>query len=402
MIPQKDIKEILKSYDPSKIPIGVLGGHSALDVCEGAKKYGFRTVCIVQKGRSETYAKYYRTRDDANSFRDDGTVGCIDEIIEVEKFADVVRLEVQDKLREMNTIFIHNRYFWVYFDFAQIENDFKVPIYGTRNLVKLEERDQPNNQYVLLEKANIRIPKIVRTGEETLSEGETRKRLEEHFDEGGGPLLIKVNEAIRGYERAFFVITKAGDYFEKGRAMIEAGTVNEDDLARSVIEEFIIGAQINFNYFYSNLDDELELMGTDTRRQTSLDGFLRLDAKVQTSLLDAGYKPSMIETGHIACTTKESILEKAFVAGEKFVELLKKEAEPGIIGPFALQGAIASFEGKEEFVVFDVSMRIPGSPGTRFTPSTTYKYGRPVSYGDRIAMELAKAVKEEKLLDVVT
>ena len=143
-------------------------------------------------------------------------------------------------------------------------------------------------------------------------------------------------------------------------------------------------------------------MGTDTRRQTSLDGFLRLDAKVQTSLLDAGYKPSMIETGHIACTTKESILEKAFVAGEKFVELLKKEAEPGIIGPFALQGAIASFEGKEEFVVFDVSMRIPGSPGTRFTPSTTYKYGRPVSYGDRIAMELAKAVKEEKLLDVVT
>ncbi|MBT3704274.1 DUF1297 domain-containing protein [Candidatus Peregrinibacteria bacterium] len=402
MITQKDIKEILKSYDPSKITIGVLGGHSALDVCEGAKKYGFRTVCIVQKGRSETYAKYYRTRDDANSFRDDGTVGCIDEIIEVEKFADVVRLEVQDKLREMNTIFIHNRYFWVYFDFAQIENDFKVPIYGTRNLVKLEERDQPNNQYVLLEKANIRIPKIVRTGEETLSEGETRKRLEEHFDEGGGPLLIKVNEAIRGYERAFFVITKAGDYFEKGRAMIEAGTVNEDDLARSVIEEFIIGAQINFNYFYSNLDDELELMGTDTRRQTSLDGFLRLDAKVQTSLLDAGYKPSMIETGHIACTTKESILEKAFVAGEKFVELLKKEAEPGIIGPFALQGAIASFEGKEEFVVFDVSMRIPGSPGTRFTPSTTYKYGRPVSYGDRIAMELAKAVKEEKLLDVVT
>ncbi len=402
MITQKDIKEILESYDPSNITIGVLGGHSALDVCEGAKKYGFRTVCVVQKGRSETYEKYYRTRKDGNSLREDGTVGCIDEIIEVEKFADVVNPEVQEKLREMNTIFIHNRYFWVYFDFEQIENDFKVPIYGTRSLVKLEERDQPNNQYVLLEKAGIRIPKIVRTGEEDLSEGETRKRLEEHFDEGGGPLLIKVNEAIRSYERAFFVITKSSDYFEKGRAMIEAGAVNEGDLARSVIEEFIIGAQINFNYFYSNLDDELELMGTDTRRQTSLDGFLRLDAKVQTSLLDAGYRPSMIETGHIACTTKESILEKAFVAGEKFVELLKKEVEPGIIGPFALQGAIASFEGKEEFVVFDVSMRIPGSPGTRFTPATTYKYGQPVSYGDRIAMEIKKAVDEGKLIDVLT
>jgi len=402
MITQKDIKEILKSYDPSQITIGVLGGHSALDVCEGAKKYGFRTVCVVKKGRGETYAKYYRTRDDGNSLRDDGTVGCIDEIIEVAEFADVVKPEVQEKLREMNTIFIHNRYFWVYFDFEQVEKDFKVPIYGTRSLVKLEERDQPNNQYVLLEKADIRIPKIVRTGEETLSEGETRKRLEEHFDEGGGPLLIKVNEAIRGYERAFFVITKAADYFKKGRAMIDAGTVKTDDLAKSVIEEFIIGAQVNFNYFYSNLDDELELMGTDTRRQTSLDGFLRLDAVVQTSLLDAGYKPSMIETGHIACTTKESILEKAFVAGEKFVKMLKKEVAPGIIGPFALQGAIASFEGKEEFIVFDVSMRIPGSPGTRFTPATTYKYGRPVSYGDRIAMEIKKAIDEGKLDEVLT
>ena len=49
MITQKDIKEILKKYDLSALTIGVLGGHSALDVCEGAKKFGFRTVCVVQK-----------------------------------------------------------------------------------------------------------------------------------------------------------------------------------------------------------------------------------------------------------------------------------------------------------------------------------------------------------------
>ena len=110
----------------------------------------------------------------------------------------------------------------------------------------------------------------------------------------------------------------------------------------------------------------------------------------------------MIETGHIACTTKESILEKAFVAGEKFVALLKKETPPGIIGPFALQGAIASYDGREEFVVFDVSMRIPGSPGTRFTPATIYKYGRGVSYGERIAMEIKKALSTGKLDEILT
>lgn len=403
MITSKDISDILKKYDLKKITIGVLGGHSALDVCEGAKKYGFKTVCVCQKGREKTYEKYYKTRKSPLSLRKDGTVGCIDEIVVVDKFADMLAPEVQEKLRAMNTIFIHNRYFWVYFNFKDVEDKFLVPIYGTRELVKLEERDQPNNQYILLEKAGIRTPKIIRKGNEKMEEKELREKLNEYFVKGkGGPLLVKVNEAIRGYERAFFVITTEADYFTKGKEMVEKGTIKQADLDRAVIEEFIIGAQVNFNYFYSNLDDELELMGTDTRRQTSLDGFLRLDAKVQTALLETGYKPSMIETGHIACTTKESILEKAFTAGEKFVAVLKKEVPPGIIGPFALQGAIASYEGKEEFVVFDVSMRIPGSPGTRFTPATIYKYGVGVSYGERIAMEIKKAVEASELEKVLT
>ena len=40
------IQEVLKGYDLSQITIGVLGGHSALDVCRGAKKYGFKTVAV--------------------------------------------------------------------------------------------------------------------------------------------------------------------------------------------------------------------------------------------------------------------------------------------------------------------------------------------------------------------
>ncbi len=395
MISQKDISEIIKNYDPENLTIGVLGGHSALDVCAGAKKLGLRTLAVCQKGREKTYSKYYKSREDGR--------GCIDEVMLVDKFSDIVLEENQEKLRAMNTIFIHNRYFWVYFkDFADIEEKFKVPIYGLREGVKLEERDVPNNQYYLLEKAGIRLPKIVRKGDSGMSEEETRSAMDKHFDAKGGPLIIKVNEAIRGYERAFFVIVKTSDYFEVSSEMIEEGKINADDLANSVIEEFIIGAQINFNYFYSNLTGELEIMGTDTRRQTSLDGFLRLDAKTQTALIDAGYKPTMIENGHIACTTKESIFEKAFTEGEKFVEMLKTEVPPGMIGPFALQGAIASYEGKEEFVCFDVSMRIPGSPGTRFTPATTYLYGESVSYGDRIAMEIKKAVEMDRLGDILT
>ena len=323
-------------------------------------------------------------------------------VILVDKFGDIVKDEVQEELRGLNTIFVHNRYFWVYCDFEKIENDFKVPIYGLREGVKLEERDHPNNQYVLLEKAGIRTPKILREGNSGMSDEDTRMVIKEHFEQGGGPLIVKVNEADRSYERAFFVVANLAAYGEVSEQMIKEGKIIHNALDNAVIEEFVMGAQINFNYFYSPLTGELELMGTDTRRQTSLDGFLRLDAATQMQLLEQGYKPSMVETGHLACTMKESIVEKAYEAGEKFVKTLATEVPPGMIGPFALQGAMASYDGREEFVVFDVSMRIPGSPGTKFTPYSGYLYGDSISYGERIAMEIGTAAKAGRLDEIVT
>jgi len=375
MIERKDIQKLVESYDKNDITIGVLGGHSALDVCRGAKKHGFRTIAVCQKGREKTYTKYYKTRDGK---------GCIDETIVLDKFADITKPEVQEKLREKNTIFIHNRYFWVYFDFKDIENNFMIPIFGTRGMLKLEERDVPKNQYYLLEKAGIRYPRIFKSPKDI-------DRL----------VIVKVNEAIRGYERAFFYAVSFDDYKKKSGEMLKKKMITKDALKNAVIEEYIVGAQINFNYFYSIIDDELEIMGTDTRRQTNLDGLIRLPANEQLEVLKY-LKPKLIETGHIAATTKESIIEKIFDLGEKFVKTTQKEYPPGIIGPFALQGAIAADKGKEEMVVFDVSMRIPGSPLTRFTPHSGYLYGESISYGERIAMEIKKTIETDRLKEIVT
>ncbi|PNX51779.1 MAG: 5-formaminoimidazole-4-carboxamide-1-(beta)-D-ribofuranosyl 5'-monophosphate synthetase [Thermoplasmata archaeon M8B2D] len=375
MIKRDKIQEIINSYDKKNITIGVLGGHSGLDVCRGAKKHGFKTLAVCQKGREKTYTKYYKTREGK---------GCIDETIVLDKFSDITNPKVQDELRSRNTIFIHNRYFWVYFDFKDIEENFMIPIYGTRGMVKLEERDVPKNQYYLLEKAAIRFPKIYKKPQDI-------DKL----------VIVKVNEAIRGYERAFFYATSYDDYKKKADDMLKKKMITKEALEKAVIEEYIIGAQINFNYFYSVIDDELELMGTDTRRQTNLDGLIRLPADEQIEVLKY-LKPKMIETGHIAATTKESIIEKIFDLGEKFVKVTQKEYPPGIIGPFALQGAIAADKGKEEMVVFDVSMRIPGSPLTRFTPHTGYLYKDSISYGERIAMEIKKAIEVNRLKEIVT
>jgi len=376
MIERGKIQKLVESYDKDNITIGVLGGHSALDVCRGAKKHGFRTLAVCQKGRDKTYTKYYKTRGDGR--------GCIDETIVLDKFSDIVKPSVQEELRKKNTIFIHNRYFWVYFDFKDIENKFMVPIFGTRSMLKLEERDVPKNQYYLLEKAGIRYPKIFKSPKDI-------DRL----------VIVKVSEAIRGYERAFFYATSFNDYKKKSEDMLKKKVITKESLKKAVIEEYVIGAQINFNYFYSIIDDELEIMGTDTRRQTNIDGLIRLPADEQQEVLKY-LRPKIIETGHIAATTKESIIEKIFDLGEKFVKITKKEYPPGIIGPFALQGAIVAEKGKEEMVVFDVSMRIPGSPLTQFTPHSGYLYGNSISYGERIAMEIKKAIQTKRLKEIVT
>jgi len=376
MINRKKVQDIADSYDQNDITIGVLGGHSGLDVSHGAKKQGFRTLAVCQKGREKTYNKYYRTRTDGR--------GCIDETIVLDSFSDITRPDVQKELRKRNTIFVHSRYFWVYFDFNDIENNFQIPIYGTRGMVKLEERDVPKNQYYLLKKAGIRFPKIYKSAKDI-------DRL----------VLVKVNEAIRGYERAFFYATSPEDYHRKAKELLDKNSITFEALEKAVIEEYVVGAQINFNYFYSVIDDELELMGTDTRRQTNLDGLIRIPAHEQLEVLKY-LEPKIIETGHIAATTKESIIEKIFDLGERFVATTKKEYPPGIIGPFALQGAIAADQGKEEMVVFDVSMRIPGSPLTRFTPHSGYLYGDSISYGDRIALEIKNAITQGRLAEVVS
>ena len=382
-----------------KITIGVLGGHSALDVCNGAAKHGFETVVVCQKGREKTYKKYYKKRSDKAG----GEKGCVDNVIVVDSFGDIVKKDVQKQLKDLNTVFIHNRYFWVYCDFNKIEKDFKIPIFGLREGVKLEERDQPLNQYHLLEKAKIRIPKIVREGGSKSASEDVEDLLEKHFSgENGGPLIIKVNEATRGYERAFFIVTSTAGYRKQSEKMIKKGQITQEDLDNATIEEFVIGAHINLNFFYSPITGELELLGTDTRRQTDLDGFLRLDYNIQKRLLSYGYSPKMIETGHYAVTMKESLVEKAYDIGEKFVKTMKKEVAPGIIGPFALQGAVVAEEGKEEFVIFDVSMRIPGSPGTKFTPYSGYLYGESLSYGERIAMEIKLAAEKGRLDEILT
>lgn len=354
------------------VVVAALGSHSALEIARGARQEGIGSVIICQKGREKTY-QYYNRR-----FLFGKETGFIDEIIVLPKFLDVAKKNVEKTLLSKSAVFVPNRSFSVYVGYDNIEK-LKVPVFGNRKMLRIEERDEKPNQYDLLRKAGIRAPRIMEPDEiDTLC-------------------LVKVPEASRTYERGNFLVSSADEFWEKSGEMIGRGVITKRGLEKSVIEEFVIGAYFNFNFFYSPLLGELELMGIDFRRQTNLDGFLHIPAEQQKEAM-RHVTLKTIEAGHVACTIRESLLERVFEAGEKFVAASRKMFRPGIIGPFALQSVVTPGPPHEDIVVFDVSARMPGSPGIEFTPYS--RWGQ-MGMGRRVAMEIREAVSNDSL-DLVT
>ncbi len=360
------IKETIETYDPKQIRIGILGSHSALEIASGAKQEGLETVVVCQKGREKTYTKYYK-----NIF---------DHTIMLDRFSQITSEENVKKLTDLNTIFVPNRSFSVYAGYEAIENQFAVPMMGNRSMLRTEERNTPRNQLYLLQRAGIATPKTFKSPNEI-------DRL----------AIVKVPEKQRTIERAFFYASSPEEFEKTAQKRVQQGIITADALKTSVIEEYVIGAKFNANMFWSPLTDEIDLLGFDRRIQTDLDGVLDLPAQEQIELNIATQN---IEIGHMGATMRESQIEKIFEAAEKFVNTCKKEYPPGMIGLFALQGAVTK---DLDFYVFDVSPRVPGCPCVEPTsPYMKYKYGIEVGPGRRVAIEVKRAVKEGKLAEVVT
>jgi 5-formaminoimidazole-4-carboxamide-1-(beta)-D-ribofuranosyl 5'-monophosphate synthetase len=370
----------LAGYDRSRLTLCSIGSHSALDVAYGARAQGLRNLVVTAKGRERTYARYFGVRNDPVRR------GCVDAVLELASFAEILREDVQRRLLGENVLFVANRSFEVYlrqkYEYDEIERDMLVPFFGNRALLRAEEREERTNQYALLERAGIRHPRQFGSPDEI-------DRL----------VMVKAPHARVTFERAFFLASSPREYREVGGRLIDEGVLTSEALATARIEEYALGPSVNLNFFYSPLLKELELSGTDTRRQTNLEGFRNLPP----AALDAvrGVAMRLEEAGHIAATILESMLEPAFEMGERFVTAARELQPPGVIGPFGLQCIVAAGPPKE-LVCYDVSLRVPGSPGTRYTPYSAYRWGRDVSVGERIAMEIVMARDTDRLEDVLT
>ncbi|MGH9933490.1 MAG: DUF1297 domain-containing protein [Nitrososphaerales archaeon] len=363
MISRKEIFGVVESY--RDVAVGTLGSHSALEIMDGAKDEEMQTVVVCQKGRETPYKRFRRLADN---------------MILLNKFSDMLRRDTQEKLRQLNTILVPHRAFTAYLGYDGIEDKLNVPIFGNRSMLRAEERTVKRNQYYLLEKARVRHPRILKKPERI-----------------NGPVMVKVQEAKRKMERAFFVASSYKDYKQKVQQRIKNGIISKQDLASAVIEEFVMGTYFNFNFFYSPLKDEVEFLGIERRLQTNLHDFVSMPAKQQ---MEIDMQLQNIEIGHTPASIRESMLEKIFEIGDRFAKATKREYPPGIIGPFSLQSIVTV---DLDIVVYDVSLRVPGNPIMATTsPYTKYYHGKTFGVGRRIAMEIKNAYMEGRLNDIVT
>ncbi|HEY3363156.1 MAG TPA: formate--phosphoribosylaminoimidazolecarboxamide ligase family protein [Methanosarcina sp.] len=387
MIDRKEIKEIVEDYytHADKIKIGTIASHSGLDICDGAVEENFNTLAVCQTGREKTYTEYFRAqRDDSGKVKR----GIVDETIVFKKYNEILLPENQQKLVDENVLFVPNRSFTSYCSVDEIEENFRVPLVGSRNLLRSEERSEQQSYYWILEKAGLPFPEKI----------ESPKDINEL-------VMVKLPHAVKKLERGFFTASSYKEYLEKSEALIRQGVITQEALEKARIERYIIGPVFNLDMFYSPIEpkmSKLELLGIDWRFETSLDGHVRLPAPQQMALTESQLTPEYTVCGHNSATLRESLLEKVFEMGEKYVKATQEYYAPGIIGPFCLQTCV---DKDLNFYIYDVAPRVGG--GTNVHMSVGHSYGnslwrRPMSTGRRLAFEIRRALEMEKLDSIVT
>jgi 5-formaminoimidazole-4-carboxamide-1-(beta)-D-ribofuranosyl 5'-monophosphate synthetase len=476
VIERKEMQEIVKKY---KEPVGLnLGSHSALDAWQGQRNYGLRSIVYTTPGRARIYLQNpmvgkpeepvedlpglvkrdLRVVNDPKDIKKRGNWQSV--ILVLDKYSDIVKYV--DELVNLECVQITNRAFSVYVGGDEhcsvIENEYAVPIIGSRNLLKIENRGEIEKDYYwFADKAGIPSPKSYRY--------EVRKggiRFKTLVDE---PMILKAEHAHRAFEREFIFAADSADLERKVEREVRAGNLSREALENGRVEQIVLGPHANFNFFFSPLDARSEwgdadnwfaklynvsleeartclanqFLSIDERRETILDGIKRLPTDVQQKLKRI---PSFEVTAHAILSLRESLLKDVHRYADRFLLACREHSSPGIIGAWCLQtlitwdrvskyelnpslkldytgGAEAKTatdyglydvpEERDPFmhipVTQDVALRHGGGTNVHMGLGSQYanaKYKKPLSTGDRIALEIKRALRTNQLHELVT
>jgi 5-formaminoimidazole-4-carboxamide-1-(beta)-D-ribofuranosyl 5'-monophosphate synthetase len=360
VITKGEIDNILGKYQKGKITIGTLGSHSALNIFKGAKEEGFGTICICRKDDEVVYQRF----------------PLADDIILVENFIELLRDDIQQRLRQKNTILIPHGSFNAYVGPEKIMDELRIPLFGNRELLRWETDREKQREW--LQKAGLTLPK-------TFKKPNDMK----------GLIIAKLPGARGG--KGYFLANSPESFHEKADDIIKRGHLKGEELENIHLQEYILGVNVYPSYFYSPLKNEVELLGIDRRYESAVDNLGRIPASEQLQL---DLNPTYTIIGNIPIIVRESLLPEILRMGESVVEISKEIAPPGIIGPFCLETVITD---NLKIFTFEISARIVAGSnvGIGTSPYAYLNYGEGMYMGRRIAREIQLAIESDELKRVV-
>lgn len=350
------IEEIISSYDKKNINIATVCSHSSLQIFNGARKEGLKSIGIAIKEKPLFY----------NAF----PLGKPDEFFIVEDYKKINKHAKY--FHKKNAIIIPHGSFVEYLG-AKNFMKLNIPTFGNKKVLEWESDREKERKW--LESAGLKMPEII----------EDAKDIDR-------PVIVKYYGAKGG--KGFFIAKDYKDFKKK-----------IDEKKPYVIQEFLIGTRYYLHYFYSPIKKDgypvgngsLQLLSIDRRDETNIDEAHRLGSI--SELESMGIQPTFIVTGNIPIVLRESLLPKVFDMGARVV---KKSYElfNGIIGPFCLETVVTE---KLQFKVFEISARIVAGTNLFISGSPYSDLIEPgLSTGRRIAQEIKFAAEQDKLEKIIT
>ncbi len=351
-----NIKDMLTNYDKKNLTIATVCSHSSLQIFNGARKEGFKTLGIAVGEKKKFYDAF--------------PLGRPDEFMMVDDYKEI--LDRTEELKEKNVIVIPHGSFVEYLG-ADKFSTLDLPTFGNRNVLMWES--DRNKERIWLEGAGLTMPMEIKDPHDI-----------------DMPVIVKYHGAKGG--RGFFIAKT----YEEFQQRIKKGKSFS-------IQEFVMGTRYYLHYFYSPINDDayklskgsLQLLSMDRRDETTIDEVQRLGSIQE--LEELGIHPTFVVTGNIPIVIRESLLPKVFKMGEDVVEKSLK-LFGGIIGSFCLETVVTE---DLEFKVFEISARIVAGTNPYISGSPYSEFIQPdLSTGRRIAQEIKHAAKESQLEEILT
>ena len=353
---KEEILDVLNTYDLENITIATICSHSSLQIFDGARKEGFKTLGICLKAPPKHYDAFPLAKPD--------------EFLVLDRYEDL--LDKVEEMKAKNVIIIPHGSFIAYMGIDKFIQ-LGLPTFGNRDVLEWESNRRMEREWLV--GAGIHMPDAIEDPRDI-----------------DGPVMVKYDGARGGHG---FFIAKSYEDFQK----------HIDPSRTFTIQRFITGTRYYLHYFYSPIKEDgytlskgsLEMLSMDRRVESNADEIFRLGSPRE--LAEAGIIPSYVVTGNVPLIARESLLPLVFELGSRVVEESMKKFG-GMIGPFCLETV---FTDNLEIKVFEISARIVA--GTNL-----YVSGSPyadlieenMSTGRRIAREIKLAKEKGRLDEIVS